>query len=326
MPRTPMHFILDEPPAWSILDVAIPIESHPDIRDEGDWVTGIEGWHREDIAMRQRMPSHLAEADPSKASVADPAVWPGPIETDPDVGSWDTGVKGIGEDGQRFGARPFFVRTDRILYELYQQHRDAALDARQALEAHVADQIADEFVDSLQTKNIGLSRAVALAEAASAGSGDLSGVSAATVPRAISALYEANRLAGGGGRGVLSVPSHAVPFLVKEECARWTADDRLVDCYNNPVIPLTNPQGPLADPDDLESAPAPAAGEGWLWLSPRPYVGLTDLRLRLTGDGPGGVGYAKANEDVALAEAVALVVFKPTRTFCVNTIMNTTAP
>lgn len=326
MPRTPAHFLLDEEPTWSIFDVALPITALDGIESEADWVPGIEAWYRADIALREPMRTHLAEADPSNDTVADPSAWPEAITTVPDVASFPTGLKGIAEDGTQFGARPFFVRTDRLVYELYQQWRDAGTDARAVLQAHVADQVADEMVDSLYTQNLGLSRTVALAEAASAGSADLSGASAATPARAISALYEANRLAGGGHRGVLSVPSHAVPFLVRDRLARWTDTGQLRDCYNNLVIPLTNPQGPLADPDDLESAPAPAAGEGWLWLHPRPYVGLTDPRPREVGDGPRQRGYAKVNEDLALAEAVAIVVFKPIRTFCVNTIMNTTAP
>lgn len=235
-----------------------------------------------------------------------------------------TGFKAFAADPDEAGYRPFFVYVDQLAYELYQQLRDAEADADAVLRAHLAWQLSAELCDSLFTKNPGLSLIVArLATDVSA-----AGPTAVAPSVAISTLYEAYRGGGTGGQEagsgpvVLHVPYHAVPFLVRDRLVEWR-DGRLVDCYGSPVHPMAVNQGPLTDPDDLETAEAAGDGEGYIYLSPTIYVGVAEPRRRLENNGFTRRGvYAKGNEEIGFAEVAAIVVCPPQRTYSCLAALN----
>lgn len=331
--RSPTGLVLDEPPEWSILDVARPITDLQGIRREADWAAGgINLQYRSQTAIRRRMPlAFTGTADPLIATVADPAAWPDTLTPDPAVtGPITDTLKAIGAEPSVAAFRPLFVHTPMILAELYQQLDDPETEAAKLLAAHVGRAISDEWVDSQFTKNPGLSLTVARAEAVAAGSADVSATGGVAVPAtvALSTLYQADAEEGGNGVCTLYVPVDAVGFMIRAGVAGWyevAGERRLLDAYGNPVHKLFNQQGPLADPDDLDSAPAPAAGEGWLWLSPRVYVGVAEPRPLFEGGtrlGRMGTYSERTNEQIGFAEVPVLVCAPPIRTFCCNTALN----
>jgi hypothetical protein len=344
----PTGLISDERPAWSIIDAARDITDLPLVTGFDYWRGGLDVWWR--AAQINRIPIRslfTAFPDASIANVADPAVWPEAnvvIETGPGAGNqlatFPDGVKLSASPTEITRFRPFRVYAPSVELELMQGtgpgvgQDDAHDQAVAIVNAHITAGVVAEFADSLTTKNPGLYRTAV----------DQSGPAAVDMAVAIATLYEAHgrlpagtgpdndlSLTGGSGDARLTVPYHAIPGLVERNLARWQGG-RLIDCYGNPVI--TGPgyvgRGPLTvnDPDvavDLESSVAPAEGEGWFYISHAPYVAVGPFMPAVEGEigrnAPRGA-HAKANEAVGLAEAPAIVVFRPERVFAVNTVID----
>lgn len=349
---SPTGLITDEAPTWSIIDASRPITDLPLIGGEDDWRRGVEAWWRTAQVTRQPIHGVLdSVTDASIANVADPAVWPDHpvvIETSPAAGdqlaTFPIGVKTDQADPNLTIFRPMRVYAPAVLVELYQGtgpdvgQAEPNEQARRHLEAHIGSAIVAEFADSLTTKNPGLYRT---AVDQSAGGG----ATAVDMSVAVATLYEAHgrlpdadptadelSLSGGSGDARLTVPYHALPGLVERSLATWDrARNAYLDPYGNPIItaPGYVGRGPLTvnDPDvavDLETSQAPASGEGWFYISHAPFVGVGRFWARVEGEGDGAPPGADphSNLSLGLAEAAAIVVFRPERVFAVRTIIN----
>lgn len=337
----PTGLLTDEAPSWSIIDAARPITDLPLISSEDDWRRGVHSWWR--TAQVTRQPIHGvidSVTDPDNATLADPTLWadhPVVIETSGDPGdqlaTFPTGVKTDQADPSTTIFRPFRVYAPLVLTELYAGtgpavgQGDPGDQSVTHLEAHIGSALVAEFADSLTSLNPGLYRTAV----------DQSAATAVDMTVAVATLYEAHgllpgadptdnalSLSGGSGDARLTVPYHAIPGLVKRNLVSWQGG-RLVDVYGNPIItaPGYVGRGPLTDPDDLESSQDPAAGEGWFYISHAPYVGVGRFENRVEGVAGATRGADPwSNLAVGLAEAAAIVVFRPQRVFAVNTIIN----
>lgn len=329
--------LLDEPPQYSILDAARRIGDLSGITDaESSWVPGINLWWYHGGVNRwphRRQFSAVATDsyfDDDIDTIADPAVWPTAVDvqqTGQTVYSAPDGVKDVADDPTQTRFRSFSVYAPLVELDLSQDVGEAADRAQQQMRAAAAGQIAYEFADSLYTKNPGLQRSAV----------DITGVGGAVhVTEAFSVLAEAYGvgyptalLSSADGDHCITVPWHAVPFLLEANLADWQSG-RLIDCYGRPVntTPGLVLSGPITDPDDLETAVAPTAGNGWLYISPRPFVGVGRFDRLPTGHeragrAPGHSGvHAYSNQAVGLAEGPAIVVFRPVRTYAINVSLN----
>ncbi len=321
----------DQGPSWSILEAARDIGQLPGITGREDsWVPGINLWwmtggvdrwpHR-----RQFNPPTVSYDDPLIASIGDPSVWPDPVLVEQGgvtVYDMPDGLKAIDPDPSKTPFRSFSVYAPLVEQDLMADSEESIARAAARFRAQVSGQVAAEFADSLFTKNEGLYRTAA----------DISGADPVNPILAFSALSEAYGTAvtednAANGDAMITVPWHAIPQLTKRRLIQWDGG-RLVDCFGNTVnsTPGQILDGPITDPDDLETSVAPTAGNGWFYISPRPYVGLGGVRRAPTGQervgrGPSGT-QAYANQQVGLAEAPAIVVFRPTLTFAINTSLN----
>lgn len=315
--RTPTSLLLDKPPVWSILAAARPVTDLPGVSTQQDWVGGLNLWHVTTSGERWRHPSGLDGSDPDIAAIADPSVWTTELdvqEAGQTVYLLPNGAKLHRGDPAITGFRAFTVYTPIVSIDADgQTDPSAAEQARTELEAHAAGQVMAEFADSLFTKNPGLYRTAT----------DVSNASAVDANVAISTLYEAHGAAGGSGHVALTVPWHAVPFLMDRRLARWSRD-QLVDCYGNPIItaPGYVGRGPITDPADLETSQAPGAGEGYFYLSEVPFVGLGESRARVAAPEGARPGWTRGNEEVNVAEAPAIVAFRPDRVHACLTSLN----
>lgn len=310
MAMTPTGVMLDRPPASSLLDIALPVTDLDGVNDQGDWARGVALHYRSGSAVRWRHQSGFDGSDPDITAITDPSVWPAAVsvEANPStdvLASFPYGIKSQAEEAGTARFRAFSVYAPRLLLDLAQSPSDAAAQAAAHLRAHLAAQMSAELADSLYTKNPGLYLSAT----------DVSGASAVDPAVAIATLYEAHGIAGGSGDAVLHVPYHAVPFLVHRSLAAWDGNV-LRDCYRNPIhfAPGLVGLGPLTDPTDLETAAAPGSGEGYFYLTGPVYAahGTPASKVDSLVDGPRGV-YTRSNEQVALAEAPAIVLFKPDR-------------
>lgn len=326
--RFPIH---DEPPSWSIFDAARPIGDLPGITDGvASWGPGVGLHYHSGRIGRWRHDTMLTNAafdDPDIASILDPSVWPASVDVQEGpqtVYSAPDGEKFVSPDPQRVKFRSFSVFAPLHELELAQQTGEAADLAEAQLRANIAGQIAREFADSLYTKNPGLYRMAT----------DQSAVNPVDVGHGMSVLAEAYGTAASDesssyGDAVITAPWHALPILIRRNLARWEGG-RLIDCFGQPLnmTPGHVLDGPLTDPDNLETSQAPTAGNGWMYISPRPYIGVGSFRRLPTGDerapgspAPSGT-HAKANMQVGLAEAPAIVVFRPVRVHAVEVSLN----
>lgn len=316
MPRTPTGLVTDRPAAWSIEDAARPITDLPGINDEADWVPGINLHWREASAVRWRHPSGFDGSDADISAVDDPSVWPAAVTTTPDVGSFTNGIKDAGPDPDITGYRSFTIYAPSVALEM-SQLGSAADQSAADLRAHAARQLMAEFADSLYTKNPGLQRTA----------DDASNTEAVDPATAMAILYANHTDAGGTGDAALTIPFHGLPYFFRRRLIEWR-DGRIVDIYGNPVVtaPGFDGAGPITDPTNLETQQDPPAdlGEGFVYISHRPYAAIGSFREAVGGDGAPrlrGV-YAKANTRIGLAEAPAIVVVRPSRIFAVNTVLN----
>jgi hypothetical protein len=324
--------LLEEPPSWSILDVARPIGDLDGLTDAvTSWGSGV-GLHYlpgGDVGRwrHDTMLTNAAFDDPDIAGIADPAEWPTAIDVQEGgqtVYSAPNGEKPVSADLARVNFRTFSVFTPLLELELAQETGEAADLARDRLRANIAGQIAAEFADSLYTKNPGLYRAAT----------DQSSASPVDPTYGLTVLAEAFGASGTAdgsayGDAVVTAPWHALPTLVKRGSAQWS-NGRLLDVFGQPlnVTPGHVLNGPLTDPLDLDSSQPPADAAAWMYISPRPYVGVGSFRPLPTGDerapgrpAPSGT-HAKANIQVGLAEAPAIVVFRPVRVHAVEVTLN----
>lgn len=330
---TPTRFpLLDQPARYSILDAARPVGDIPGLTDSAQsWGPGVALWYT--TGGGRRWPHRRLFASPytddAIAGIGEPSVWPEPVnvvQSGQTVYGAASGLKASAPDPMVERFRSFSVYSPVVDVDLSSDSGEAADRAREQLRANVAGQIAAEFADSLFTLNPGLQRTAV----------DISGPSPVHVTEAVSALAEAygtgypsSDLSSGDGDAQLSVPWHAVPYLIEANLAEWVSG-KLVDCFGTPIntTPGLVLSGPVADPDDLESAPAPAAGTGWFYVSPTPFVGLGSFeRLPVGAERAGRVlGHSgvhiESNRSVGLAEAPAIVVFRPVRTYAVSVSLN----
>lgn len=333
--RTPTGLLLDQPPAITFQAAANPISDILGLTgDEAEWRPGLHLWWHRGIAYRWRNPLGFIDPfdDTAISTIADPSVWPAAVtveEGGQTVYEAPYGMKPTGEDPLTTAFRAFTVFAPEVILELAQNIGDPSDRARQILAAHVDLQLIKEFADSLYTKNPGLYRM-----AAKAGH-DVSAASPVDVTVGVATLAEAYSLGaeplyGATGDHMLTVPYHAIPFLMERNLVRWQGD-RLVDCYGQAIAtaPGLVLNGPLTDADDLETSQAPTAGNGWFYISPRPYVALGRRMQPVQGDeqaqesrGALQGTHARGNIAVDLAEAPAIVVFRPTSVYAINVSLN----
>lgn len=329
--RTPTGLLADRPPAWSILDIARPMTDIGGIDSEADWARGgINLWWRSGQVHRLPMTrAHTTPfADPDGADlIADPAVWPAAVEIDAGVTfSAPSGIKADRAENQYHGFRPFWIQAPIGWWDTTQDPAGTVGDEVAAeFEAHKAWAVAAELTDSLYSKNPGLQLLAV----------DQSAATPVHPVVAIATLYEAfandpaEPSPNGSGDAMLTVPYHAVPFLLHYNLAGWV-DGRLLDCYGNPVnaTPGVIPQSPVSDPTDLETTTAPTAGNGWFYISPRPYAVIGSFVQAVQGDeraarGPAPSGlHVGSNQVVDMKEAPAIVAIRPTRVYAVETSLN----
>lgn len=312
MAPTPAGLLIDSPPASSIFDVAHPMSDLPGVGGQDDWARGVALHYRTGSAARWRHSTMFDGSDTDIAAITDPTVWPDAVSVEDAISndvlaSFPYGIKGEAAEARSVIFRSFTVYAPRLLVDLVQANADAATQAEAHLAAHAAGQVSAELVDSLYTLNPGLSRSAT----------DVSGASAVDLAVAIGTLYEAHGNAFGNGDCVLHVPYQALPMLFARSLVRWDGNI-LRDVYRNPVhfAPTFKGRGPVTGATNLETTDAPGSGNGYLYLSPPVFAGVGAYRssVESLSDGPRGT-YARSNEQVALAEAPAIVLFKPDRVY-----------
>lgn len=322
----------DQQSTWSIFDAARPVGDLDGITDqERSWAPGIDLWWAGNVAhrwphRRQFNPPNASYEDPDIAGIADPSVWPTAVSVDDGgdpaqvVYSAPDGEKEIGTEPDTSKFRSFTVYSPMLETDLAagEAIEDRAVDI---FRTQVALQVASEFADSLFTKNEGLYRTAT----------DQSGGNTVDPIVGLSVLSEAFGTGQNGAHddAIVTVPWHALPNLVARRLVSWSGG-RLIDCWGNPVN--TTPghvlNGPLTSPLDLETSVAPTTGTGWFYISPRPYVAVGQPRRAVSGHEQAGrlfgqpAVWAYGNQRVALAEAPAIVVFRPTRVFAVHVVLN----
>lgn len=323
----------DQGPSWSILDASRDVGELPEIAgNQESWAPGVYLWWSSGPVdrwphHRQFNPPTESYDDPLIATIADPAEWPVPLDVQEGgqtVYAAPDGLKDIAADPTRTPFRSFSVYAPLLEQDLMADSEDSQARTADRFRAQVTGQVAAEFADSLFTKNPGLYRTAV----------DQSGPEPVSPIVGMSVLAEAYGVAvtednAANGDAMITVPWHAIPQLINRRLISWQ-NGRLIDCYGHAVnaTPGQVLNGPLTDPDDLDSSVPPTSGNGWFYISPRPYVGLGNVRRLPTGEervgrAPGVVGiHAYANEQVGLAEAPAIVVFRPTLTFAVNVSLN----
>lgn len=323
----------DQAPSWSILEASRDIGELPGITGREDsWAPGVYLWWATGSVNRwvhhlQFNPPSASYDDPLIATIADPAVWPQPVEVSEGpqvVYSAPDGLKAIAPDPEKTPFRSFSVYAPLVEQDLMANTEESKDLAASRFRAQVSGQIAAEFADSLFTKNPGLYRTAV----------DQSGPDPVNPIVAMSVLAEAygtavTALNAANGDAMITIPWHAIPQLMDRDLISWQ-NGRLIDCYGHAVnaTPGQVLNGPITDPDDLETSVAPTDGNGWFYISPRPYVGLGAVRRHPTGQervgrAPGASGIdAYGNQQVGLAEAPAIVVFRPELTFAVNVSLN----
>ena len=330
---TPTATVLqDQAPTWSIFDAARGIGDLPGITDaQTSWAPGIDLWWATNAARRwphrrQFNPPNASYEDTDIAGIGDPSVWPDAVSID-DGGdpaqvlyAAPDGEKDIGTEPDTAKFRSFTVYAPMLETDLASEDplSDRAIDI---FRTQVALQVAKEFADSLYTKNPGLYRAAV----------DRSGGNVVDPIVGLSVLAEAYGLADNAADGdmVITVPWHAIPNLIARRLISWQGG-RLVDCFGRPVntTPGQVLNGPLGTPTDLETSVPPTEGTGWFYASPRPYVAVGQPTQAVTGhDGAGRAFgqpavWAYGNQRVALAEAPAIVVFRPTKVTAVHVSLN----
>lgn len=323
----------DQGPNWSIFDASRDVGDLPGISGAQDsWAPGVYLWWSTGPVDRwphRQMFNPPSESydDPLIASIADPAEWPVPLDVQEGgqtVYAAPDGLKDIAADPQRTPFRSYSVYAPLVEQDLMANAEDSQQLAADRFRAQVSGQISAEFADSLFTKNPGLYRTAT----------DVSGPDPVNPIVAFSTLAEAYGTQvtednAANGDAMITVPWHAIPQLRKRHLVEWQGG-RLIDCFGNAVnaTPGQVLNGPITDPDDLDTSVPPTDGNGWFYISPRPYVGLGAIRRLPTGEervgrAPGAVGvHAYANQQVGLAEAPAIVVFRPTLTFAINVSLN----
>lgn len=321
----------DQAPSWSILEAARDIGELPGITGrEESWTPGVYLWWATGGVERwvhhlQFNPPSVSYDDPLIASIADPSVWPPPVEVSEGtqvVYSAPDGLKAIAPDPSKTPFRSFSVYAPLTEQDLMQESQESIDRNTARFRAQISGQIAAEFADSLFTKNPGLYRTAV----------DQSGLDPVSPIVAFSTLAEAYGTAvtadnAANGDAMITIPWHAIPQLINRDLIIWQ-NGRLIDCFGH-VVNTTPGQvlnGPITDPDDLETSVPPTAGNGYFYISPRPYVGLGAVKQTPTGQervgrGPSGTD-AYGNQQVGLAEAPAIVVFRPELTFAINVSLN----
>ena len=321
MANNPTGLLLESEPSWSIFDVMRPITDLPDIDSEGQWVegAGVTLWYQITNGLRRRMPkAFLMTADDAAAgAIADPTtVWEPAAIGEVAAGqlyNYPTGVRTEQSPELTATFRPFQAEVPTQVMELWSRTLPSAQEqADSILRAHVARQLNNELVDSLYTKNPGLSLSAS----------DQSGAAAVSPGVALATLYGADAAANGNGHCVLHMPVHALPYFHRQGLVGWV-NGQLRDIYGNLVNLLTELQGPLTDLTDLTTGTAPAAGEGWVWLSSPIYGAISNSPIKFPDEISARGGYDfKANEQVGAASVPAIVAFEPSRTFVVKTVLN----
>lgn len=333
--RTP---VADQPPSWSMLDVARPIGDLPGITDaEQSWAPGVRLWWLHSGAGRwPHRRQHTADAassyyDADVASIADPSVWATPLDVQEGgqtVYSAPDGVKDLAPEPQQVAFRSFTAYAPQVELDLAQDTGEAADRAAAQLRANLAGQIMAEFADSLYTKNPGLYRT---AEDISNPSPVDPAVGMSVLAEAYGVGYPTALSSSADGDHCITVPYHAIPLLVEANLARWV-NGRLLDAFDRPLntTPGLVLDGPLTDAADLETSVTPTAGTGWFYISPRPYAAVGTLDRVPTGEEragrvPGHSGvHVRGNRAVGVAEGPAIVVFRPVRTYAVQVSLNKT--
>lgn len=323
----------DQGPSWSIFDASRDVGELPGISGRQDsWAPGVYLWWSTGPVNRwphrlQFNPPSESYDDPLIATIAEPAEWPDPVEVSQGpqvIYSAPDGLKDIANPPERTPFRSFSVYAPLVEQDLMADSEDSQQLAADRFRSQVSGQVSAEFADSLFTKNPGLQRIGA----------DISGADPVNPILAFSALAEAYGTTvtednAANGDAMLTVPWHAIPQLTKRRLISWQ-NGRLVDCFGHAVntTPGLILNGPITDADDLDTSQPPTDGNGWFYISPRPYVGLGTVQRLPTGEervgrAPGAVGvHAYANQQVGLAEAPAIVVFRPTLTFAINVSLN----
>lgn len=320
----------DQAPSWSIFDASRQVGDLPGLNDGvAAWGSGVYLWWAHGGIERwvNRRMFAAPFLDPAIASIADPAVWPDPVDVQEGgqtVYAAPDGEKVIAPDPERTPFRTFTAYAPLVEQDLMADTEDSQARAFARFQAQVSSQVAAEFADSLYTKNPGLYRTAV----------DQSGASPVDPVVAFSVLAEAYSTAvtddsSAYGDAMISVPWHAIPQLINRDLVSWQGG-RLIDCFGHPVnaTPGQVLRGPVTDPDDLETSQAPTSGNGWFYISPRPYVGLGPVRREPTGNERIGRArnhlgiHAHSNQSIGMAEAPAIVVFRPTNVFAVETSLN----